>query len=114
MSETAVEIDYNESVKPILKMMVDSIINNFNPIKIILFGSYARGTPNYDSDVDLLVIMHNGIDCRNTISQVLNSLAGTPIAKDVIVATPELVEKEKDRCNGVLHDAIKDGVVLYG
>lgn len=47
--------DYNEAAKPVLKMMTDRIVRNFNPARIILFGSYARGTPNFHSDIDLFV-----------------------------------------------------------
>ena len=114
MSEITTEVNYKEAVKPILKMMTERIVNNFNPIKVILFGSYARGTPNYDSDVDLLMIMPDGTDCKKINIDAFNLLGDAPIAKDVIVVTPELVEKEKDKCNSVLHNAINEGVVLHG
>ncbi len=40
-----------------IKKLCDEIVGGFSPQKIILFGSYANGTPNEDSDIDLLVIM---------------------------------------------------------
>jgi len=41
----------------LIKEMVQRIVAGFNPEKVILFGSYARGTAGTDSDVDLLVVM---------------------------------------------------------
>ena len=46
-----------ESIQEKIDKMVRRIVKKFKPEKIILFGSYARGTPTRDSDVDLLIIM---------------------------------------------------------
>ncbi len=45
------------NVKSEIKNLCRQIVENFNPQKIILFGSHAYGKPNADSDVDLLVVM---------------------------------------------------------
>ena len=44
-------------IESYLREAVKRIIESFNPEKIILFGSYAYGTPSSDSDIDLMVIM---------------------------------------------------------
>ncbi|MBI4698748.1 MAG: nucleotidyltransferase domain-containing protein, partial [Nitrospirae bacterium] len=44
-------------IESYLKTIIEKITNNFNPEKIILFGSYAYGKPTKDSDIDLMVIM---------------------------------------------------------
>ena len=62
------------------------IAEKFQPEKIILFGSYAYGTPHNESDVDLLVIM----PCRNTIDQAvrIDCALEAPFSLDLIVRTP--------------------------
>ena len=45
-------------------------MGKFNPVKIILFGSYARGTSNRDNDIDLMVIMPDGTDIRATGTKI--------------------------------------------
>lgn len=105
--------DYNEAAKPVLKMMTDRIVRNFNPARIILFGSYARGTPNFHSDVDLLVIMKGGIKKRETAVKIRRLLRDSPIAKDIVVTTAENVEKYGNVPGYIAYDALREGVTLY-
>ncbi|MGQ9706854.1 MAG: nucleotidyltransferase domain-containing protein [bacterium] len=46
----------NDNVKNIISSIISLLIERYSPIKIILFGSYARGTDTKDSDIDLLII----------------------------------------------------------
>src|SRR5438128_10329555 len=89
------------------------IAEKFHPEKIILFGSYAYGTPHNESDVDLLVIM----PCRNTTDQALRiDLAfDPPFSVDLIVRTPYDIKqglKEGD-CDWFLREIVEKGKVLY-
>src|SRR5437868_15165358 len=67
------------------------IAERFHPEKIILFGSYAYGTPHEESDVDLLVIMPT----RNAIAESVRiSVAfDWPFSLDLIVRTPKQIER---------------------
>src|SRR4051812_6074085 len=67
------------------------IAGRFRPEKIILFGSYAYGTPHSESDVDLLVVMPT----RNAIDQSVRICGAfeRPFALDLIVRTPRQVER---------------------
>ena len=105
------EIDYRKIFKPTLDMMVSRLKTAFNPDKIILFGSYGRGNPNPDSDIDLLLMMPDGTDCGKMITDALSLVGDSPIPKDIIVATPELAKKATPSGN-VLYYALKEGVVL--
>ena len=109
-AETA---DYNERVKPVLKMMTGRIIENFQPIQIMLFCSYARGAPNYHSDVDLMVVMDDGTDEYETLVKILELLANSPVAKDVIVTTPDEIKETGHVCGHAIYYALREGVVLY-
>src|SRR5437762_1516669 len=89
------------------------IAEKFQPEKIILFGSYAYGTPHEESDVDLLVIM----PARDVISMSVRiALAfGRPFSLDLIVRTPRQMEiglREGD-CNWFLREVVEKGIVLY-
>lgn len=105
--------DYSEAAKPVLKMMVDRIVKNFNPARIILFGSYARGTPNFHSDIDLLVIMENGTKKRETVVKIRKLLRSSPIAKDVVVTTTGNIERYGNIPGYVVYNALREGVTLY-
>src|SRR5438093_7590688 len=67
------------------------IAERFQPEKIILFGSYAYGTPHEESDVDLLVIMPT----RNAIAESVRICRAfqRPFSLDLIVRTPKQIER---------------------
>src|SRR5580698_8451279 len=87
------------------------IAERFEPDKIILFGSYAYGTPHEESDVDLLVIMR----CRNAIDQSIRICLAfeEPFSLDLIVRTPWKIERGLKDDNWFLREIIEKGKVLY-
>src|SRR5262249_37168661 len=87
------------------------IVRRFHPDKIILFGSYAYGKPNTESDVDLLVIMPT----YNEIVQVIRIRreCDRPFALDLIVKTPERLKPELKQENWFLREVVSKGKVLY-
>jgi len=97
----------------LLPEIVERIVRGFAPVRIILFGSVARGEAGPDSDVDLLVVLpevHHRHDQRVAIRR---ALADLPISKDVIVATPAEVEESQWRIGSVIWPAVQEGRVLY-
>lgn len=84
----------------------------FKPERVILFGSYAYGTPTVDSDVDLLVIMHH--DGRNSEQavEILHGI-GPRIPVDLLVRTPQEVEQRLSWNDFFLQQVTKRGEVLY-
>jgi uncharacterized protein len=93
--------------------MVRRIVAQFNPDKIILFGSHARGKPGPDSDVDLLVVMPPHGSKRERAVEIYGLLAGMGVPKDVIVVTPEEFEAYRDAPGTVIRTARQEGKVLY-
>ena len=73
----------------LLRILTDRIVQNFQPIRLILFGSHARGEANPHSDIDLLVVFPQASDKRQTAIEIRRALADLPVCKDVIVTTPE-------------------------
>lgn len=96
-----------------IQEMVHRIVDQFNPEKIILFGSYARGTAGPDSDVDLMVVMPVNGSRRQKQIEVRVALHGIRMAKDIVVVTPEDVEKRKDIVGSLIRPAVREGKVLY-
>jgi predicted nucleotidyltransferase len=93
--------------------MVDRIVQRFGPEKIILFGSHARGDAVAGSDVDLLVVMPVAGSKRQKAVKIGVALHDIPIAKDVIVVTPEEFEWRKDIVGTIEWPASREGKVLY-
>ncbi len=98
-----------------LKRITDTIVRKYRPEKIILFGSYAWGRPNRDSDVDLFVVKQTKkrrMDREYELRMKLFEDRFPPM--DLLIYTPhELQERiTKDR-NLFLEDIVSHGVVLY-
>jgi predicted nucleotidyltransferase len=96
----------------ILQEIVLRIVEVAKPEKIILFGSAAREEMGPDSDLDFLVIK----SCKNrrkTARKIRRRLIGIGIPKDIIVATPQDMERYKDTIGLIYRPALKEGKVLY-
>lgn len=93
--------------------MVRRIVERFNPLKIILFGSYARGNAGPDSDVDLLIVMPVRGSKRKKAVEIGVALHDIKVAKDVIVVTPQEFEWRKDVIGTIEWPAAREGQVLY-
>ncbi len=96
-----------------LTMMTERIVSGFQPERVILFGSYARGDATSDSDIDLLVVMPDGTDRRQTAIGIRSTLGGLGVAKDVVVTTPDEITRRGDLIGTVLRPALREGKVLY-
>src|SRR5208282_5875782 len=93
--------------------MVRRIVTQFQPEKIILFGSYSRGTAGPDSDVDLLVVMPVIGSKRHARLKIRTALHDIRLAKDVIVSDPAEFEWRKDVVGTIEWPATHEGRVLY-
>jgi predicted nucleotidyltransferase len=93
--------------------MVRRIVEGFDPEKIILFGSHARGEAGLDSDVDLLVVMPVSGSKREKAIEIGVALHGIRIPKDIIVTTPEEFEWRKEVVGTIERPAALEGEILY-
>ncbi|RJP74481.1 MAG: nucleotidyltransferase domain-containing protein [Candidatus Zixiibacteriota bacterium] len=93
--------------------MARRLADTWKPEKIILFGSYARGNPTPDSDVDLLVIMEYSGRKWEVIHRMRQSLADFDVPKDIVIRTPAEVERFGRFVGTILYPALKEGQVLY-
>ena len=97
----------------LISTMTERIVHNFHPVQIILFGSRARGDAHPQSDVDLLVVFPKLADKRKTAVALRRALADLPVAKDILVTTPEELTHQCDWVGTVLRSAQREGKILY-
>ena len=97
----------------LISVMVDRIVTQFHPLRIILFGSQARGDANESSDVDLMVVLNDIPNRYTTTSEILHSLSDVPISKDIIVVTPNEIERDANVIGTISYDALHEGRIMY-
>lgn len=95
-----------------IKKLCKEIVDRFNPHKVILFGSYANGTPNDDSDIDLLVVMPYEGNELDKMAEVRRELSSA-MPLDVLVKTPTQIEKRIAMEDFFVREIIECGKVLY-
>jgi uncharacterized protein len=84
----------------------------FGADKVVLFGSYARGTATVDSDIDLLVVAETTLPPSERYGAVRRLLADYPASFDIIVRTPEEYSRSRLVVNDIVYFADKCGRVL--
>jgi len=95
-----------------IELLAQQITGKFNPEKIILFGSYAYGTPGPNSDVDFLVILpFQGKSFRKSLD-ILNAV-NPKFSVDLIARHPEEVRRRYDCGDPLIREALDKGKVLY-
>ena len=97
-----------------LAEIIRRIVEVAKPDKIIMFGSAAKGAMGPNSDVDLLVIKSGDIHRRRLTQKIYMNLFGVGQAVDVVVVTPEDVERYRDSFALVIYPALREGKVVYG
>lgn len=96
-----------------LAELVKRIVEAVEPARIILFGSTARGEAGRYSDVDVLVVVGEGVHRRKSTQRIYRRLLGFGIPVDVVVATSSDLEKYSDSPGLVYREAIREGRELY-
>jgi predicted nucleotidyltransferase/HEPN domain-containing protein len=102
-----------QDVDAAVQEMVKIIVDGWNPLQIILFGSRARGNHHDRSDVDLLVVLDKAEDRRELGRQISDELACTGIARDIIISTPVEIVRQATVVGRVERAAIMDGRTLF-
>ncbi len=98
-----------------LPMVVERVVERFDPLKVVLFGSLARGEVNYDSDVDLLVVFEH-VDWenkRNLTVDIRRALAHFPVPKDIVVTDVGEIQRRGHLVGSVLRPALEEGRIVY-
>src|SRR6266436_9634507 len=95
----------------LIRRFARQVAERFQPEKIVLFGSYAYGTPHADSDVDILVIM----PARNQLDQAvrIELACDPPFPLDILVRTPKNMKWRLEEGDSFLTEIVTRGKVLY-
>ena len=108
--------DYHAlEVREIIQDILGRLLADYAPLKVILFGSYAYGDPQPDSDIDLLIIKETHerfIDRWTTVRRILSDPKRT-VPLETLVLTPQEVEKRLSAGDQFIAEITEKGEVLY-
>lgn len=96
--------------------MVEKLVKQYQPEKIILFGSYAWGKPTKDSDVDLFIIKETDerhIDRAIRVNEILDEENGL-VALESLVYTKNETQRRLEMEDPFIKKIMLKGTVLYG
>ena len=96
-----------------IKKIVDQIKKKYKPEKIILFGSFAYGKPNKDSDVDLFIVKKTKETRIKRHLKVDRMLLDRDIPLDILVYTPQEIKKRISLGDFFIKNIIQKGKILY-
>lgn len=98
---------------PVLDQIVSAIAERVRPMRIILFGSRARGDARADSDYDILVELDTELGYAHAVTVVHDAVRGLRAEVDVLVRTPGELEAKRDDPGRMDWDVARQGVVVY-
>ncbi|MBI4689172.1 MAG: nucleotidyltransferase domain-containing protein [Nitrospirae bacterium] len=101
-----------ENITKEIKRIKDKIVEQYRPQKIILFGSYAYGKPDYDSDVDFLIIMPFKGKGQYKAIEILEGISSS-IPIDLLVRTPAQVKTRIAQNDFFMRRVLTKGKILY-
>ncbi|MDP2824454.1 MAG: nucleotidyltransferase domain-containing protein [Sulfuritalea sp.] len=93
---------------------VERIVAAANPTRVILFGSYARGEANEDSDLDLMVVEKDVPNVGEEMVRLRSAVGSIGIGVDVLVYSEQEFAKRREWCSSPVYWAVREGKVLYG
>lgn len=97
----------------LIRSVTRAIVERFDPERVIVFGSHARGEAELDSDLDLFVEMESSKSPGDRIVEIRRSFGIHPWPMDLVVYTPEEVERLKDVHGTLLSTILREGRTVY-
>lgn len=96
-----------------IESLVRSIVEAVHPLKIIVFGSCVREETNLDSDIDVLVVMPEGVHRRRTAQLLYKQIKGLGTPFDILVTTASDLERHKDNIGLIYRTVLQQGKEVY-
>lgn len=97
----------------VISQLVSNIVEAVHPLEILLFGSAARGDMGSQSDIDVLVVMPKGVHRRKTAQFLYRHIRGIGVSFDILVATPDDLEKHKNNIGLIYQTILQEGKRVY-
>jgi predicted nucleotidyltransferase len=94
--------------------IIEKIKSVSSPISIILFGSYVYGSPDQNSDIDILILEREVKSKIEEISKVTAALRDIPFPKDILVATLDEYEFYRKEPGSIFRTISEKGEVIFG
>ena len=89
------------------------VVNSVHPLKVVLFGSRARGDERAGSDIDFLVVVPDGADRRQLYKDGSRSMIGLALPVDILIVEASQIEPGSYDRYSVLFPALHEGRVVY-
>ena len=102
-----------KSTAKAVQRLVAQIIDLAHPLRVILFGSAARGDSKAGSDLDLLVVVPENTPRRRLAQELYCRLNGGGIPFDIIVATPSLLRRHRNNPGLIYRRVLREGREIY-
>jgi len=99
--------------KELLDEVVRRIVEVVQPLRIIFFGSVAKGRMGPDSDLDIVVVVRDGVHRRRTAQAIYKSPSGLGVPKDIVVVAESDIEAHANNPSLVIYPALREGKELY-
>lgn len=93
--------------------VIETIVESFDPVKIVLFGSLARGDEHPDSDIDLLIVLPKVENKHAVAVAIRRATAKLPVPLDVIAVDPDELRRRGNTIGSVLRPALLEGEVVH-
>ena len=97
----------------VINDLVQRIVEIAHPLKIVLFGSAARNEIDAHSDIDVMVVMPEGVHRRKTAQWLYRNIRGLGVPFDIVVATPADLEKYRDHIGLIYRTILREGKEVY-
>ncbi len=97
----------------VLEELVRRLVEAVHPTRIILFGSAARGEMREDSDLDVMVVVPDGVSQKEGWNRAYSGLRRFGIATDLVVVSEGILAKYGNSLGLVYEQALRDGKELY-
>lgn len=97
----------------IVDELIRRIVSAAHPLRIVLFGSAARGEMGPDSDIDVMVVMPDGTHRLNTAQYLYMQLFGFGFPVDILVTTPDVLEQHENNIGLIYRTVLAEGREVY-
>ncbi len=101
------------TIESTIQEIAKRLVDGFDPRRVILFGSYARGDATEHSDFDFIVLVDDATDRLGLAARMHQAMRGIPFGCDFVVATKDEYEIEKQIPGSVFYYADEEKQVLY-
>jgi predicted nucleotidyltransferase len=110
---TSLSEAFPEPTRADVEDAVSRLVEDFDPLRIVVFGSFARGEARPGSDLDFLVVLPTVENKREAALAMRRTLADCAAGSDVIVTTPDEIERRGWIIGTVLREALQEGHTVY-